>query len=123
MLLGLMGTALVILQAYLWIPRANANSAVLILLAFVPAIAAVFIALTPRRMVFDPRKLAQPKTAELWINLGLPVLFTVLVLGLVWISDNFNNFAGFAFLLAANAGRNLRNFIRCLLQNDMDVHR
>jgi len=120
-LLGLMGTALVIVQALFWIPSRHANLAVLILTAFVPLIAAVVFALVPRRVEEDNAQGYSVRAPMVWITLGLPVLLTILVMALIGIGGNFDNFAGLALLLAANSGRNLRDWVRALLLRAADT--
>ncbi|MHB8405961.1 MAG: hypothetical protein ACYDCJ_11110 [Gammaproteobacteria bacterium] len=120
-LLGLMGTALVIVQALFWIPSRYANLAVLILTAFVPLIAAVVFALVPRRVEEDNAQGYSVRAPMVWITLGLPVLLTVLVMALIGAGGNFDNFAGLALLLAANSGRNLRDWVRALLLRAADT--
>jgi hypothetical protein len=116
-LLGLTGTALAILQALFWIPTGRANPSVLILIAFVPLIAAVVFALVPRRFAQDDARVYQLLSPMVCITLGLPLLLTVLVLLLIGINGNFDNFTGFVLLLAANTGRNLRDLARSLLRH------
>ncbi len=120
-LLGLMGTALVIVQALFWIPSRHANLAVLILMAFVPLIAAVVFALVPRRVEEDNAQGYSVRAPMVWITLGLPVLLTILVMALIGAGGNFDNFAGLALLLAANSGRNLRDWVRALLLRAADT--
>lgn len=120
-LLGLMGTALVIVQALFWIPSHHANLAVLILTAFVPLIAAVVFALVPRRVEEDNAQGYSVRAPMVRITLGLPVLLTILVMALVGAGGNFDNFAGLALLLAANSGRNLRDWVRALLLRAADA--
>ncbi|MGH8378214.1 MAG: hypothetical protein ACRER7_04600 [Gammaproteobacteria bacterium] len=114
-LLGLIGTALVIVQALFWIPIGYANLAALILTACVPLIAAIVFAVVPRRATEDNARNYLLRAPMAWINLALPVLFTFLAMILIGISGSFDNFVGFALLLAANTGRNLRDFLRVLL--------
>ena len=122
-LLGIMGTALVILQAHWWLPEVHANPAILLLLAFVPLLAAVFFALAPRRMELEPVHAYPARSAAVWFNLGVPVVLTIVVMVVIGISGNFDNFAGFALALAVNAGRNLRNWVSCLIQRHMDIYK
>jgi hypothetical protein len=120
-LLGLAGTALVIVQAWFWIPASHANRAALILTASVPAIAAIFFALVPRRVeqhTVQSRALSAPMA---WITVGLPLLLTILLMVLIGMSGNFNNFAGIALLLAVNAGRNLSDLVRSLSLRNSEV--
>ena len=112
---GLVGTALVIMQALLWTTPSHANHAVLILTALVPFIAAVVFALAPRHVMQDSAQSHPLHSPIVWVNLTLPLLLTLLTMILVAVSGSFDNFAGFALLLAANAGRNLRDFVQALL--------
>jgi len=114
-LLGLAGTALVIVQTLIWIPSGHANRAVLIFTALVPVIAAIFFALSPRRMEQGATRSYALQAPMVWITVGLPLLLTILVMALIGLSGNFNNFTGLALLLAANTGRNLREFVHNLL--------
>jgi len=120
-LLGLAGTALVIMQALFWIPSGHANLAVLILTAFAPLIAAIVFALVPRRFEEDNAQGYPLRAAMVWITSGLPVLLTILVMVLIGTSRNFDNFAGLAMLLAANTGRNLRDLVHNLLLRAADT--
>lgn len=120
-LLGLVGTALVIVQALFWIPSSHANRAVLIITAFVPAIAAIFFALAPRRVEQHTAQSYALLAPMVWIAIGLPLLLTILVMALIGMSGNFNNFAGLALLLAANTGRNLRDFVHNLLLRSIKI--
>ncbi len=113
-LLGLAGTALVIMQAWFWMPSGQANRAVLIFTACVPVIAASFFALAPRRVEQHTAQNYRLLAPMVWIAIGLPSLLTILVMVLTGMSGSFNDFAGLALLLAANAGRNLRDFVRSL---------
>lgn len=113
-LLGVAGTALAILQALFWISPGHANHGVLILTACVPVLAAMVFAVAPRHTAEDDAPdfaLTEPRA---FINLALPVTITLLTLALVGMSGSFDDFAGFALLLAANAGRNLRDLGRAL---------
>lgn len=111
-LLGLAGTALVILQARFWIAPGHANHSVLWLTAFVPLIAFIVFMVVPRRGS-EPSLPRYPLgAAAVWVNLGLPVVLTLLCLLLVGISGSFDSFAGFGLLVGVNAGRNLREWLR-----------
>jgi hypothetical protein len=121
-ILGFAGTASVIVQAWLWIPSAHANRAVLILTACVPVIAAIVFTLVPRR-IQDNRDHGYALHAPMvWITIGLPLLITVLSMVLIGESGNFNNFAGLALTLAANAGRNAQDFVRALILRRVHRH-
>jgi hypothetical protein len=111
--LGLAGTALALLQGRYWLAQA-ADLRVLALTACVPLIAAVAFAIAPRHAAEDDSRFRPLRSWTVWGNLLVPVLLTMLTLILVAASGHFENFAGFAILLAANAGRNLRDFIHHL---------
>lgn len=111
-LLGLIGTALVIVQASVWVPHSHASIAALIVTACVPLLAAGAFAVVPRRAE-ESNALRYPLTAPfVWLTLALPVALTVLALILVGVSGSFAHYFGLALLVAANAGRNLRDLVR-----------
>lgn len=114
-LLGLAGTALVIVQAMFWIPRSHANVAVLILIACVPLIAAVAFTVVPRHAPESDALQYAWSAPMVWISLALPVALSILTLSLIGANGDFNSVAGLAVLLAANAGRNLRDMVRVIL--------
>lgn len=121
-LLGLAGTALVIMQAILWVPHSHASIAALILTACVPLIAAVAFQIMPRRAE-ESRVLHYPLGAPfVWITLALPVLLAVLALALIGTSGSFANYFGLALLVAANAGRNLRDLVRAVRLHKQSLH-
>ncbi|MGH8307785.1 MAG: hypothetical protein ACRER0_05865, partial [Gammaproteobacteria bacterium] len=97
------------------VPVGHANLAALILTAFVPLVAAIVFTVVPHRATEDNAGNYLLRAPMAWINLALPVLFTFLAMILIGISGSFDNFVGFALLLAANTGRNLRDFVRALL--------
>lgn len=113
LLLGLAGTALSLLQGRYGLPQ-TANSKVLILIACVPPIAAIAFALGPRHTHADPSPFRPLRSWMVWGNLLFPPLLTILTLVLAAASGRFENFAGFTLLLAANAGRNLRELVHQL---------
>lgn len=120
-LLGLAGTALVIAQALFWIPRGHVHMGVLVFTACVPLIAAGVFAIVPRRAPEDDARNYPLRAPMVWVNLALPVLLTVLTMIVIGASGSFDNFFGLALLLAANAGRNLRDWARTLLLRIGDV--
>ncbi|HET7395152.1 MAG TPA: hypothetical protein VFK12_01795 [Gammaproteobacteria bacterium] len=111
--LGLVGTALTLLQGRYWLAQA-ADNRVLILTACVPLIAAIAFAIAPRHAAEDDSKFRPLRAWTVWGNLLAPVGLTALTLIAVAASGSFQDFAGFAMLLAANAGRNLRDLIHHL---------
>ncbi|MGH8313237.1 MAG: hypothetical protein ACRER9_08140, partial [Gammaproteobacteria bacterium] len=52
------------------------------------------------------------RAPRLWITLGLPVVLTALAMVLIGVSGSFADYFGLALLVAANAGRNLRDWRR-----------
>ena len=113
MSLGLIGTALTLLQGRYWLAQA-ADNRVLILTACVPLIAAIAFAIAPRHATEDDSKFRPLRSWLVWGNLLAPAGLTALTLIAVAASGRFQDFAGFAILLAANAGRNLRDLIHHL---------
>jgi hypothetical protein len=111
--LGLVGTALTLLQGRYWLAQA-ADNWVLILTACVPLLAAIAFAIAPRHAAEDDSKFRPLHSWTVWGNLLAPVGLTALTLIAVAASGSFQDFAGFAMLLAANAGRNLRDLIHHL---------
>ncbi|HEX6549333.1 MAG TPA: hypothetical protein VF117_01560 [Gammaproteobacteria bacterium] len=110
LLLGLVGTGLTLLQGRYWLAQA-ADSRVLVLIACVPLIAAIAFAVAPRHALEDHAPLRAWRSAYVLGNLALPVALTLLAMLLVAASGRFENFFGFAVLVAANAGRNLRDLV------------
>lgn len=112
-LLGFAGTALVIVQAAVWVKHSHASVAALALTACTPLIAALVFAAVPRRAPEgDSVRRYSPRAFMLWITLGLPVVLTALAMVLIGISGSFADYFGLALLVAANAGRNLRDWLR-----------
>ncbi|MBU6422370.1 MAG: hypothetical protein KGL98_09635 [Gammaproteobacteria bacterium] len=113
--LGLAGTALVIVQAAVWVKHSHASVAALVLTACTPLIAALVFAAVPRRAPeSDAVRYYSPRAAMLWITLLLPVALTALAMTLIGTSGSFADYFGLALLVAVNAGRNLRDGLRAL---------
>lgn len=110
LLLGLVGTAFTLLQGRYWLAQA-ADGRVLMLTAWVPLIAAIAFAVGPRHALEDHAPLRAWRSAYVLGNLALPVALTLLALLLVAASGHYEDFAVFPMLVAANAGRNLRDLI------------
>lgn len=105
--MDLAGLALVSLQAFLWVPAEAADRRILWLtLAAVP-VASIVFAVMPRRASFLPETKVARRSLLVVASLGLPLLATLLTLLLVGLNQNFDAFAGFALLIAADGGRNL----------------
>ena len=114
-LLGLGGTALVIVQAAVWVKHSHASVAALVLTACTPLIAALVFAAVPRRAPeSDPLEYYSTAAPMVWITLILPVLLTALAMILIGVTGSFADYFGLALLVAVNAGRNLRDGLRVL---------
>lgn len=111
-LLDLGGLALVLLQAWFLVPSAEADHRVLILTLCVVPIACVVFFLVPRRAGLKAETHVDQRSLMVYATLGVPVLVGLLTLLLVAASHSFDSFAGFAMLLAADAGRNLCEWLR-----------
>lgn len=105
--LDLVGLLLILMQALLWIPAAEADRRVLMLTAAVVPIALLVFAVMPRRSGFLAETAVPRRSLLVYASLGVPVSVTLLTLVLVAANDSFDSFAGFALLLAADGGRNL----------------
>lgn len=114
-LLGFAGTALVIVQAAVWVKHSHASVAALVLTACTPLIAALVFAAVPRRAPeTDAVRYYSATSVMLWITLLLPVVLTALAMILVGSSGSFADYFGLALLVAVNAGRNLRDWLHAL---------
>lgn len=114
-LLGFVGTALVIVQAAVWVEHSHASIAALLLTACTPLISALVFAAVPRNAPESAVLRYYPLSAPMaWITLILPVMLTVLAMVLVGVSGSFADYFGLALLVAVNAGRNLRDWLRVL---------
>jgi threonine/homoserine efflux transporter RhtA len=111
-LLDLAGLVLVMLQAWFLVPPAEADHRVLLLTLSVVPIALVVFFLVPRRAGLKAETHAPRRSLLVYASLGLPPLATVLTLLLVAAAHSFDSFAGFALVIAADAGRNLCEWLR-----------
>jgi hypothetical protein len=111
-LLDLAGLALVLLQAWSFIPVAEADHRVLLLVVCVVPVAVVVFFLVPRRAGLQAETHAERRSLLVYATLGVPILVSLLTLLLVAVSKSFDSFAGFALLIAADAGRNLCEWLR-----------
>ena len=107
-LLGVAGLVVLMLQAFFWIPPAQADRHILVLVACAPLISLVVFALVPRRTMLGADRSSERRSIVVYGNLGFPIAFTLLTGFLVAWNGSFDSFAGFALLVAADAGRNLR---------------
>lgn len=99
--------ALILAQALLLTPAAAADRRVLWLTLAVVPIALLLLAIMPRRVTFQPETEVPRRSLMVYASLGLPLVAGLLTLVLVAMSHSFDSFAGFALLIAADAGRNL----------------
>ena len=110
--LDLAGLALVLALALFWIPAEQADRRALLLsLATVP-IGFVVFAVMPRRVALQPEPFVERGSLMLRLTLGFPLAFSLLTLLAMGLSRSFDGFAGFALVLAADAGRNLWEWLR-----------
>jgi hypothetical protein len=107
-LLDVAGLTALMLQAFFWMPPAQADRHILLLVASAPLISLVAFALVPRRTQLGVDRSSERRAIVAYANLGFPVAFTLLTGLLVGLNGSFDSFAGFALLVAADAGRNLR---------------
>ena len=106
-LLDLGGLALVLLQALLWVPAAQADRRILTLSLAVVPVAFLLFAVVPRRVQFLAESAVPRRSIMVYASFGWPVAVTLLDVGLVAASGSYDSFAGFSLLLAVDAGRNL----------------
>lgn len=106
-LLDLAGLALLLLQGLLLVPVAQADRRTLLLTAAVVPLALLVFAVMPRRVQFLAETEVPRRSLMVYASLGGPLLVTLVTLTLVATNHSFDAFAGFALLLAADAGRNL----------------
>lgn len=110
--LDLAGLALVIILALFYIPVEQADRrALLLTLATVP-IAFVVFAVMPRRVAMQPEPYVERRSLLVRLTLAFPVAFALITLLAMGLSNSFDSFAGFALVLAADAGRNLWEWLR-----------
>lgn len=114
--LDLAGLMLLLLQAWLLVPAAEADHRVLLLTASVVPIAFLLFAVMPRRATFLPETELPRRSLLVYASLAVPVVVTLLTLVLVAVNDSFDSFAGFALLLAADGGRNLWEWLNLRLR-------
>jgi hypothetical protein len=110
--LDLAGLALVLLQAWFFVPAAGADHRVLLLALSVVPIALVVFFLVPRRAGLKAETHTERRSLMVYATLGTPLLATTLTLLAVGVSHSFDSFAGFALVIAADAGRNLCEWLR-----------
>lgn len=106
-LLDLAGLALLLLQGRFLVPAAEADRRILLLTAGVVPLSFLVFAVMTRRVQFLAETEVPRRSLVVYASFGVPVLVTLVTLALVAVNRSFDAFAGFALLLAADAGRNL----------------
>lgn len=110
--LDLAALVLLSLQALLWVPPEQADRRILVLTLAVVPLAFLVFAVMPRRVPLKPETAVPRRSLMVYASLGLPVTAGIVTLALVAVSASFDSFAGFALLIAADAGRNLWEGLR-----------
>lgn len=110
--LDLAALALLFAETLLFVPVAQADHRVLILVLCVVPIALVVFLLVPRRAGLLRETEVAQRSLMVYATLGAPVAVGLLTLLLVGLSRSFDDFAGFALVLAADAGRNCCEWLR-----------
>jgi hypothetical protein len=110
--LDLAGLGLLMLQALYIIPAAQADRRILLLVLCVVPVASVLFLVVPRRAGLLRETHVPRRSLMVVVTLGVPAAVGPLTLLLVGVSSSFDSFAGFALLLAADAGRNLCEWLR-----------
>ena len=114
--LDLAGLALVLAQAFLFIPASQADRRILMLVLAVVPVAFLLFAVLPRRVQFLAETTVPRRSLMVYASLGTPVLVTLLSLVLAGANDSYDSFAGFSLVLAADAGRNLWEWLSFTLR-------
>ncbi len=110
--LDLLALALVLLLAWAWVPPEHADRRVFgVMLAVVPVAFAVFL-LVPRRAGLLAETEVPRRSLMARATLAVPIVVGLLTLLLVGLNRDFDGFAGFALVLAADAGRNCCEWLR-----------
>lgn len=110
--LDLAALALLCAETLLFIPAAHADRRVLILVLCVVPVAFVVFLLVPRRAGLFRETEVPRRSVMVYATLGAPLVVGLLTLLLMGVSRSFDDFAGFALVLAADAGRNLCEWLR-----------
>lgn len=111
-LLDLVALALLFAETLLCVPVEQADRRVWILVLCAVPIALVLFLLVPRRAGLLRETEVPGRSLMVIATLGVPVVMGLLTLSLVGVSRSFDSFAGFALVLAADAGRNLCEWLR-----------
>jgi len=110
--LDLAALALLYAETLLSVPPDQADRRVLILVLCVVPIALVVFLLVPRRAGLLRETEVPGRSLMVYATFGVPIAMGLLTLLLVGVSRSFDSFAGFALVLAADAGRNLCEWLR-----------
>ena len=110
--LDLAALLVLLAETLLFVPAEQVDRRVLILVGCVVPIALVVFLLVPRRAGLLRETEVPGRSLMVYVTLGAPVLVGLLTLLLVGVSRSFDSFAGFALVLAADAGRNLCEWLR-----------
>ena len=110
--LDLTALVLVLAEALLWVPVAQSDRRVLVLVLCVVPIALVVFLLVPRRAGLLRETEVPRRSLMVYATLSAPLLVGLLTLLLVGVNRSFDSFAGLALVLAADAGRNLCEWLR-----------
>ena len=110
--LDLVALALVLLLAWTWVPPEHADPRVFgVMLAVIPVACVVFL-LVPRRAGLLAETEVPRRSLMARATLAVPIVVGLLTLLLVGLNRDFDGFAGFALVLAADAGRNCCEWLR-----------
>lgn len=110
--LDLAALALLFVETLLFVPASQADHRVLILVLCVVPIALVVFLLVPRRAGLLRETQVPQRSLMVYATLAAPVAVGLLTLLLVGVSRSFDDFAGFALVLSADAGRNCCEWLR-----------
>lgn len=106
------GLVLVLAQAYWLVPPGQADRRALVLTLCVVPVAWVVFLMVPRRAGLQRDTAVPRRSLMVYATLASPLVVTLLMLLLVAVSKSYDSFAGFGLLLAADAGRNLCEYLR-----------
>ena len=114
--LDLAGLALVMVQALVFVPAAQADRRILLMVLAVVPVAFLLFAVMPRRVQFLAETAVPRRSLMVYASLAVPALVTLLALLLVGVNDSYDSFAGFSLVLSADAGRNLWEWLSVTLR-------
>ncbi len=110
--LDLIGLALVLALALFYIPVEQADRRALLLTLATAPIGFVVFAVMPRRVALPPEPFVERGSLLVRLTLGFTVGADLITLLAMSLSRSFDSFAGFALVLAADAGRNAWEWLR-----------